>query len=284
MKLHILVLALSLLMMRGLSAQNVGQNGHDTIRNYVDINGNRQGLWEKKYKEGTLAYKAFFKDNKLIGDYYRYYPNGEVSVIIKYDKNNPDKLAPTTYYWDDGKIMAKGFFINQNKKDSVWEYYNVLGELKIKTHYSNGKKNGEEYIYYRNGNVTQVAMYKNDILNGFTTRYFDNGAKQIEMKYKNGKLNGAYNVYYANGKPRIKGFFINNLKESTWIYYTVNGAFDKKIVYHGGIAENQNELDSLFTKQMEIWEKNKGKYKEPTLDDFLPGGNKKNQNNINEEY
>ena len=97
----------------------------DTIINYTDINGNKQGHWEKKYQNGTIAYKAEFKNNKLVGEYTRYYQTGTIKAIIKYDiTGNKGKAI---LYWDDGTKMATGNYINQNVKDSIWVYFPRMG-------------------------------------------------------------------------------------------------------------------------------------------------------------
>jgi len=67
-------------------AQNVGQKG-DTLINYKDINGMKQGRWSKKYRNGKPAYHANFKNDKLIGLYQRFYTSGKLSLEVNYDKN-----------------------------------------------------------------------------------------------------------------------------------------------------------------------------------------------------
>ena len=68
-------------------SQNVGQKG-DTLKNYKDINGLKQGYWEKPYKNGRIAYKAYFVNDKLVGDYFRYYSNGKQMLKINKDERN----------------------------------------------------------------------------------------------------------------------------------------------------------------------------------------------------
>ena len=53
-------------------AQNVGQEGSDTLLNYKDINGLKQGKWIKKYVNGQVRYKGYSVDNVPKGDFYQY--------------------------------------------------------------------------------------------------------------------------------------------------------------------------------------------------------------------
>ena len=57
-------------------SQNVGQKG-DTLKNYTDINGLKQGYWQKKYYNGNIKYEVYFKNNKPIGEFKRFYESGK---------------------------------------------------------------------------------------------------------------------------------------------------------------------------------------------------------------
>ena len=262
----LLVLIILIMTSKGFS-QNVGQKG-DTLKNYTDINGNKQGYWEKKYKNGNIAYQATFKNNKLIGTYKRYYENGQVFALIKYPEH-PDSLAGVTYFWDDGKLLAKGHFIEQKLKEGLWTYYNTEEKKIAEINYKHGVLNGKKTVYYHSGAPSYKITYKNGIKDGVEVRYYDNGEKETEQQIKNGTFEGKIYIYYPSGKFKIMGSYKNNLKDGKWTFFNSSGGIDYTIIYHKGIAENQDELDEKFTKQVEEWEKMKGKYKEPTEKDFF---------------
>jgi len=252
--------------------QNIGQIG-DTLKNYTDINGNKQGYWEKKYKNGNIAYQATFKNNKLIGTYKRYYENGQLFAKIQYPEN-PDSLATVTYYWDDGKLLAQGHFIEQKLKDGQWTFYNTQGKKIAEINYKYGQLDGQKTIYYHSGRMSYKVSYTKGIKNGVEVRYYENGEKETEQQIKNGKLHGKIYVYYPSGKFKIIGSYKNNLKDGKWTFFTTSGKIDREIIYHQGKAENQDELDAEFTKQMKEWEKQKGKFKEPTEEMFFKENSK----------
>ncbi len=254
-------------------SQNIGQKG-DSLRNYTDINGNKQGYWEKKYKNGNLAYQATFRNNKLIGTYKRYYENGQLFALIKYPEN-PDSLASVTYFWDDGKLLAKGHFIEQKLKEGHWIYYNTQELKSAEIDYDHGIINGTKIIYYHSGKPSYKVTYKNGKKNGVEIRYYDNGEKETEQQVVNDKFEGKIYIYYPSGKFKITGSYKNNLKDGKWTFYSSSGNIDHTIIYHQGIAENQDELDKKFTKQVEEWEKQKGKIPEPSEDMFFNGNTKK---------
>lgn len=261
-------------------SQNVGQKG-DTLKNYTDINGNKQGYWEKKYKNGNIAYQATFKNNKLIGTYKRYYENGQVFALIKYPEH-PDSLAEVTYFWDDGKLLAKGHFIEQKLKEGLWIYYNTEEKKIAEINYNHGVLNGKKTVYYHSGRPSYKVTYKNGVKDGVEIRYYDNGEKETEQQIKNGKFDGKIYVYYPSGKFKIMGSYKNNLKDGKWSFFNTSGGIDYTIIYHKGIAENQDELDKKFTNQVKEWEKMKGKIPEPSEDMFFKGSPKR-QDFQNEE-
>ena len=43
----------------------------------------------------------------------------------------------------------------------MWEIYFKSGELKRKTNYENGKREGISEEYYKNGNILSKSNYKN---------------------------------------------------------------------------------------------------------------------------
>lgn len=59
------------LLSTGLSAQQAAVA--DTVFNQVDNNNLKQGHWKKYYKNGKVAYKGYFKDDKPRGVFLRYH-------------------------------------------------------------------------------------------------------------------------------------------------------------------------------------------------------------------
>lgn len=245
-------------------SQNVGQKG-DTLKNYKDINGLKQGYWEKTYKNKTIAYKAYFVNDKLFGEFTRFYSNGKKMIKIKYDKN---QSGYAILFWDTGKKMAEGKYINTNVKDSVWKFYGIDEALMSTEVYKNGIKNGMTKNFYRNKKLSEEIEWTNGKKNGLWRKYYDNGNTRMETKYTNNELNGIFHAFYENGRIYIKGNYKSDLKNGIWTFYDIDGKVDKTIEYNNGIATNQNELDSTETELIKSWEKQKGKIAEPDPNQF----------------
>ncbi|MCX7861999.1 MAG: toxin-antitoxin system YwqK family antitoxin [Bacteroidales bacterium] len=250
-----------------LNAQNVGQPGNDSIINYTDIQGNKQGKWMKKYDKDRIAYIGYFKDNKLVGTYKRWYYSGALKTEIKY--NSDGSVGYAKHYWDNGKMMAKGKYINQNVKDSTWEYYGIDGALMMKETFANGILHGLSLSYYRNGQVSRKVPYNNGKIHGIYKEYFENGITRIEIYYENGVRKGPIKVYYDDAKIYLDGYYVNDLPHGKWTVYFKDGSIEKELEYINGKLKNEDEVDREFAKKVLEWDKMKGKIPEPKEEDFF---------------
>ena len=82
------------------------------------------------------------------------------------------------FFYEKGKLLAKGNFIN-NKKEGYWEFYWDNGNLREKGHYKNNYAEGLWFDYWYNGNILSKGYYKND--NAYGEWYYYN--KKGEFLY-----------------------------------------------------------------------------------------------------
>jgi antitoxin component YwqK of YwqJK toxin-antitoxin module len=240
----------------------------DSVLNYIDINKQKQGHWQRKYKNGKIAYDCYFINDKPIGVYKRYYATGKLKMEANYNKNQE---ASAKLYWDNGKLMAEGKYVEINVRDSLWKMYGVDGKLMVTIEYKHGKKHGKEISYFRNGQINEVKTWKNDTMHGPWLWYYDNGKPRMKANYVNGVRDGYYMYYHQDGSTYISGYYKNNLRDGKWKFNYLDKSLNKTIIYHNGKAENQDELDREETKIIESWEKMRGQIPEPTFEDFMYG-------------
>jgi len=248
-------------------SQNVGQKG-DSIVNYKDINGLKQGKWSKIYKNKKVAYTATFKNDKFIGEYHRFYKNGRPSLIVNYDLEGKESGYGRIFY-DNKKLASEGNYIKKNIKDGLWKYYAVDGRLVMEITYSNGVKNGKELTYWSNGKVMQEKNWKNGVEDGLWAQYFQNGSNKLKTRMVNGKRDGLYYVYYPNGHYYAKGAYKNNLRDGRWIYADTEGKVTRDTEYTNGIPADQDKIDKETTRKLEEYEQMKGLIPDPTIDNMF---------------
>ena len=82
-------------------------------------------------------------------------------LVNKYDTSKRLILL----FWDNGKVMSKGFF-NSKVRDGSNENFYINGQLQNKEYYENGIKKGQQKKYYFNGILKSVETYENGKLSG----------------------------------------------------------------------------------------------------------------------
>ncbi len=214
--------------------------------NRIDEQGRKQGLWQKVYPSGTIAYEVTFKDDKPQGKMIRRHPNGNLMAEVIFDENK--NYASAKLYNDNNEVIATGYY-KDKIKEGLWQYFNK--KILVKTeNYSNGKLNGSVKTFYPNGKLYDIKHFTNNIENGYWEKFYENGTLMLKINIINSKLEGAFKRYYNNGNVEISGQYKNNKKDGTWKYYDA----DKKIntvKYKDGVAENDDATTKKDFKQYE---------------------------------
>lgn len=236
--------------------QNVGQN-QDSLLNYVDINGLKQGFWNKTFSNGKLEYKAYFIDNKPVGVFKKYDNSGYLFAMLIHDTIT--EFARAKFYHSNGKIIAEGNYLGQ-KKDSTWNYYNDRGILYLQESYKNGIKHGVFRKYTKERNLIEEIYWKDNLKDGSWKKFYSSGELMWKANHSNGVLEGEAKSYYINGKVYREGVFRSGLMEGPWFKYLENGNLDIIYQYKKGYSpEAEKEDDEMMRELLD----NKGKIDGP---------------------
>ncbi len=237
-------------------SQNVGQEG-DTLLNYKDINGLKQGPWKKYFENGNPMYEVYFVDDRPVGEYKRYDKRGFLTTLMICDSLTDH--AHATFYYSDGRMEANGNYVGKNK-DSIWNYYDGTGILYLQESYKNGVKDGAFRQYTSEKVLIEEINWKDGQKNGSWKKFYVEGPLMWEANYVNGKVEGNTKAYYKSGKLYKEGAFKNDLMDGTWTRYNENGSINKIYHFKDGVSpEAAEENDSI----MKVLYNNKGKYDEP---------------------
>ena len=101
-----------------------------------------------------------------------------IPVIENYSNGNIYSITyhKTTLYGTIGEIHGL----------RTWLYDNE--QIKIESHYKNGKKDGLWIHWYENGQKKNEGNFKNDIKDGLWTFWYEDGQTEMEVTYKHGKI------------------------------------------------------------------------------------------------
>jgi uncharacterized protein len=183
-------------------------------------------FYQRMYGQESVIVNGYDKIN---------YPNGKLLSEGPIVNGKPEGYWKT--YFTTGILKSEG-----NRKnfllDSVWIFYNSLGDTIQKINYLEDKKNGYFYTYNTDrsipeniGKVLSKELYVNDSKAGKSFYYYEDGKIKEEIYYENDKKNGVGSEYdedgriitikkYSNGflteRERINRYSDKNTKEGVW--------------------------------------------------------------------
>lgn len=143
-------------------------------------------------------------------------------------------------YYPDGKLQSIIHYRFGKETGKSTYLFHWPNTVEIEVEMKNGKRNGDFYRYFENGNLDTYCIYVNDSIEGVETMYTPNGEKKQECTYARGKKNGPYKVYHRNGQVMTEGSFKNDLFDGQWTYYDDRGI----IVGEGSFNNGNGELMS----------------------------------------
>ena len=218
----------------------------DALLNQTDAKGLKQGIWIKKYNDGSIRYEGKFENDLPIGTFKYYYEDGKkLSSILEY--SNKGVKAAAKIYHKNGKLMGQGSYLNQ-QKDSLWRYYDQGENLISAEFYLNKKKNGKWIINYSNGKLASEKNYVNDIEQGEWKEYFETGKLKMQAFYKDGNLDGKVINYYPNSIKLQEGNYQSSLKNGDWFSYNEDGTIKIKENYKNGFLQSTVKMNGEFTE------------------------------------
>lgn len=213
----------------------------------TDAQGRKQGYWKKKdEKTDKLIYEGMFKDDKPQGIFKYYYPFDTVKAIIDFKQDG--KFAYAKLFHPTGKIMAKGKYLGESIKDSVWLYYDDLGVMMSKENFVNGKKEGKAFVYFPDGKIAEESAFKADVKTGPFKQYFDGTRIKHEATFVNGQMDGKCSYFFPNGTTAATGYYKNGLRNGPWIYRESDGKIKDKELWEFGQLADKKKTDEFFSK------------------------------------
>jgi antitoxin component YwqK of YwqJK toxin-antitoxin module len=233
----------------------------DTTINKTDQQGKKQGHWIKKYSSQVVMYDGFFRDNRPVGSFKRFYEDSTpFSVMIFNDAGNE---AFATIYHPNGYISSRGKYINQ-LKEGKWQFFSSVsdGYLICEENYSNNIKNGPSVKFYPDSTTAEKIIYVDDIKQGDWVQYYPDKTICLRSNYQNGMINGKFEVWFENGKIQLSGQYKNDKRDGFWYFYNNDGTLRYKVEYEDGILKDR-QMETDETNYLEFLEKNKGKIADP---------------------
>ncbi|MDP1745631.1 MAG: hypothetical protein Q8L90_08640 [Bacteroidota bacterium] len=145
--------------------------------NVIDAAGRKQGHWIKFSANKKKLYDGNFVNDVPEGKFIYFTEAGIPWAITIFSQKG--KVGYNQHFSAAGKLVGEGKYLNQ-KKDSLWKFYNDGGKLVSVENYLNDLKHGSCKVYYSNGQLSEDKVYANGLLDGPCIKYFSDG----KIKYK----------------------------------------------------------------------------------------------------
>jgi len=236
---HTLLVTL-LFVINGLYAQGVNQ---------TDAQGRKHGVWKKTFEDGTLRYKGTFDHGKEVGKFVFYFPSGDIKAINMF--RGKTGVAYSYQFGGDSVLAAEGKYIN-SKRDSVWTFYNIQGNLIARESYEDNKKNGPSITYFPSGRKAEVTLYENGKKTGEWLQFYESGKPKAKGKYVDGKLQGEVLYYEPTGRIGAKGKYVKGLMDGNWYFFDDANKIEKTQVWDRGTLVSQDppeEAEEYFEEE-----------------------------------
>lgn len=156
------------------------------------------------YPSGNIKHRQFYKHGMLHG--------------------------PSTYYREDGTILAITWYWNGQKEGKAWMYY-ASGSLHSLRRYRQGYEEGRQVYYYPNGLLKSQIDYVNHLLDGDVLLYHPNGQLERKLQYIQGKREGCEQMWDAQGMLRLEVHYLSNRPVKHARKWHRSGTLEKEVLY-----------------------------------------------------
>jgi antitoxin component YwqK of YwqJK toxin-antitoxin module len=108
-------------------------------------------------------------------------------------------------------------------------------ELKKKTAFKNGRKNGLEELFHQDGKLASRIRYKDGVKDGPLETYWPSGQLYTRVSYIAGKESGLYERFYSNGQLMIRQNYEDGVLHGVFEDFNQNGDLIQTAVYEKGV-------------------------------------------------
>lgn len=173
------------------------------------------------------------------------YPEGGVSEVLLYDRNQSQELAEKLiHYYPGGTVLAEVDLLQQPisaepvAHGSAVRYYKD-GTIETYENYVQGKREGQFEWFYPNEQLYRKQLFKDDREDGPYAMYDEEGHLLEQGHYKNGQPQGERMVYYPSGQKKEALTFVNGLLHGRCTSWYENGSVQEVKFYLQGMLHGQ---------------------------------------------
>ncbi|RDB31156.1 toxin-antitoxin system YwqK family antitoxin [Candidatus Similichlamydia laticola] len=198
--------------------------------------GNLFSILTSYHPTGTIFQYLEVKNGRAQGQYREWHPNGVLHLECRVLGGIPDLRLETQESWEF---------------DGICQSWDTKGHLEASIPYVKGKREGEAFTYYPDGNVQQILSFNQNLLHGKKKVYSPEALLLEEIEYEHDLLHGNSCIYSSTGKILseelfeqgllVKGSYFN--VEGVQIGSVLNGSGWRFVFEKDNVVEKQEFID-----------------------------------------
>ena len=151
-------------------------------------------------------------------------------------------VVRVTVYDAGGTVVEQGYYRN-GYREGTYTTFGDKGIIKTITGYVHGKKEGQEVVINKNGQLEERYTYHNGQLDGPYIKFNRNRLKETR-DYVNGKLHGKIEKFYPNGKVMERSYYVDGKMHGIARWYDREGNNTIAYEYKNGELVGEAELEA----------------------------------------
>lgn len=215
--------------------------------NQTDAQGRKHGVWKKYYDNDQLRYEGRFNHGVEVDTFRFYFEDGNLRAKNYFRNKN---VVYSWQYGGDSQLAAEGKYVNM-KRDSVWTFYDMEGNVLSRESYKNDLRNGESVTYFDNGKKAEVLHYENGRREGEWRQNYETGKPKAKGNYLNDMLEGEVTYFHPNGKPRMRGNYRKGKMHGIWYFLDEFMQVEKKEEWRYGLRVEDDEAEKNEEEEIE---------------------------------
>jgi antitoxin component YwqK of YwqJK toxin-antitoxin module len=187
--------------------------------------------------KGSYVDKGYYVDGKKDGAWVTETRNGNIFKIESY-RNGVKEGVFLKFDQKKGFVSQQEYFKN-GQLNGLKVEYSKANKPQSKINYKDGVIDGKKTLYYDNGKMQEDSQYKNGKKTGLS-KWFDQNNKLIAIySYKDGNFNGANKTFYSNGNVQKEETYTNNVLDGPYQEFFQTGK--KKVTgnYKDGLKDGE---------------------------------------------
>ena len=214
--------------------------------------GNKTGIWKQYDEDGKLIRTTSYAKDQLNGESVYYNKNGAKDFVAYYkddlltgvtEKYDQEGTLAYQVNFDDGSAKAYSYLGHDGKLIPFIPISTLNGNLKSffpngkpsrECSYTDGAENGQDIIYYPNGQIRSLDTLAYGITMGVSKEFNSNGKPKSYFDYVLNQTNGVCREYNNDGILKKEYTFDNGINHGPVKYFDNKGKLSRTFLYYYG--------------------------------------------------